>query len=118
MIDDKIKKLKDFHLDSAPESRRMLNDWEKDYRRLVVEQSYFEDKLTVKIMNECRRRILEVNQLLAEARDLTDPQRAKIFERKDAYVWFLRMFAKDFEAELKALEAKVDYELEAVDNAP
>jgi len=111
---EKIEKLKQYHLDSAPEAVAQLNDWERGMRRLMQENDYLSLDITKQLLAGAKTRVREMSMVLSFKQDLTENERIRLFERRAAYLWFVKMFAKDYEKEIADIMEAIEYELEIV----
>jgi hypothetical protein len=113
-FDTKITKLKNYHLNSAPEAVSQLDAWEKRMRRLMQEKAYLDLDVTKELLAGAKKRVKEISTILAFSRDLADSERVRLFERRAAYLWFVKMFSINYENEIKDIMEAVEYELEVV----
>ena len=79
--------------------------------KLLEEQEYYLLPATQVILALCRKDILTARIKLATTRDLSDDVRAGLWHIIDAREWFLRLVAKDYDAELANIERQLEADL-------
>jgi hypothetical protein len=76
---------------------------------LLKEQEYYELPTTKRLIAMCRNHIAHARMKLVTNRTLTDGQRLDLWHLVESREWFIRMVAKNYDAELE----QIDRELEA-----
>ena len=77
---------------------------------LLRQPEYFELPATKRLIASCRRDVAAA-RLRLSSRVLTDSQRNEIWLLVDSREWFIRMVAKDYDAELERIDRELETEL-------
>ncbi len=77
---------------------------------LLNEHEYIELPTTKKLMGRCRREVVAARIKLASDRSLTDECRVALWWLVDSRVWFLKLVAKDYAAELERIDRELEFE--------
>lgn len=111
-LSDKIKKLREIHLDSHVSAKNQIDNWEAETARLLQDQDYAKHRTTVRIVEELRKRVAQIKLVLQNDRKLTTEERNVLFERLDGYTWYLKMFdPQNIANQLDSIEKAIDFEL-------
>ena len=74
-------------------------------------QNYASLEQTQYLLALCRNEIMQARMRLATERHLTEAQRGELWTIIDARQWFVNMVARDYEAELSAIDRDLEAEL-------
>lgn len=77
---------------------------------LMLYDSIKDSEAIKEIRAHCRDEMVSICRKLLNARDIADIERARLFDRKDLYEWFLGLFG-DITKELEQIEKELDDEL-------
>jgi hypothetical protein len=78
---------------------------------LLRQREYSELPTTKRLIASCRRDIAMARLRLSSNRSLTDAERDEIWLLVDRREWFIRMVAKDYNAELERIDRELETEL-------
>lgn len=89
------KKMASFAGTKDPLITQKMEEWTADLTRLDAFQEYAELPITRFMLEKAGAFIVTLRKRLAEDRNLADRERDALFERIDAYTWYLRMFSQE-----------------------
>ncbi len=78
---------------------------------LLQQQEYIELPTTKRLIASCRREVAAALLKLSSNRTLSDAQRNELWLLVDRREWFIRMVAKDYNAELEQIDRELETEL-------
>jgi hypothetical protein len=78
---------------------------------LLEMQDYAALEQTQYLLALCRKEVMQARMRLAAERDLTEAQRAELWTTIDARQWFINVAARDYEAELSAIDRDLELAL-------
>lgn len=111
---EKLDKLKQAFFNADIKDKQQIAEWEGRVKRALIAQKLFNHPTIQDVISYATDRIEECNQLLQEHRSLTDSERAIIFERRDAYEWFVKLF--DVQGNIDDVDSNADANLEHAAN--
>jgi len=85
---------------------------EKRVTKLLGDQEYYELPTTRRLISLCRRDVVAARLKLCANRTLSDAQRSELWLLVDGREWFIRMVAKDYQAELEQIDRELESELQ------
>lgn len=95
-----------------PDDVASINAEEERVSALLRMQEYYMQEGTQALIRSCRAEIVAAKMKLATARDLTEAQRHELWFIIEAREWFIKIVAKNYEAEIEAIDAQLQAELE------
>lgn len=105
---EKYAKLKERY----PDDINRIEAEEKQVAGLLEEQEYYQHPGTQRLVRMCRDEIKEARVKLATDRNLSPDAHRELWHFIEAREWFLKIVAKDFNAELARIDGELDAELE------
>ena len=85
---------------------------DKRVTELLGDQEYYELPTTKRQISLCRKDIVAARLRLSADRMLSDTQRSELWRLVDGSEWFIRMVAKDYQAELERIDRELEAELQ------
>ena len=85
---------------------------EKRVTKLLGDQEYYELPTTRRLISLCRKEVVAARLKLCANRTLSDAQRSELWLLVDGREWFIRMVAKDYQAELEQIDRELESELQ------
>ena len=85
---------------------------DKRVTELLGDQEYYELPTTKRLISLCRKDIVAARLKLCANRTLSDTQRSELWLLVDGREWFIRMVAKDYQAELEQIDRELESELQ------
>jgi len=85
---------------------------EKRVTELLGDQEYYELPTTKRLISMCRKDIVAARLRLSASGTLSDAQRSELWRLVDGREWFIRMVAKDYQAELEQIDRELELELQ------
>ena len=109
----KIELLRDKFFNADENDKQQMLNWEQAVKRAILADKLKDHPIIKDIHDRAAAKIAECNELLLQHRGLTEIERVKIFERRDAFEWFVALF--DVGETIKQVEAAVDANLKAAE---
>ena len=106
-LHEKYAKLRELY----PEDVARIVEEEERLNTLLKDQEYYELPTTKRLIAMCRKDVATARLKLATNRTLTDAQRSELWLLVDSREWFVRMVAKDYNAELELIDRELEAEL-------
>jgi hypothetical protein len=106
-IHEKYAKLRE----AFPADVEKINAEEERVMELLRTQEYYELPTTKRLIAMCREHIVDARMKLSTNRMLTDGQRNDLWLLIDSREWFIRMVAKNYNAELEQIDRGLEAEL-------
>ena len=106
-IHEKYAKLREAY----PDDIAKIVAEEERVMELLRTQEYYELPTTKSLIALCRKDIIGARVKLGVNRTLTDEQRNELWVLVDSREWFIRMVAKDYNAELEQIDRELEKEL-------
>ena len=94
-----------------PEDVGLIIVEEKHVTELLKEQEYYELPTTKRLIAMCRKHIVDARMKLSTNRMLTNGQRNDLWLLVDSREWFIRMVAKNYNAEIEQIDRELEAEL-------
>jgi len=108
---EKIAMLEKNFADGDASALQEIRNWREQASEIIRRKDYADLDVSKLIAQKLRGLITEMNKRLMNEKEMTELQRARIFERKEATAYFLSFFDTDFDQILKGIKSAVDYEL-------
>lgn len=111
-FDENIKKLKEKHARSKPETRERISRWEENMAHLKATKDWINHPNTRHLAQLCSEQIESINDTLANDEKIDQETRLALFKTKNAHITYLAVLTESPDSEIKSIENKVDYELQ------
>jgi hypothetical protein len=95
-----------------PDDVQHIEAEEARVKKLLAQEEFSKHPVTKELLEMCRKEVVSFRRYLATDRRLTQEMRQAIWSDIDARLWFIDMIGKDFQAEIDAIEASLQRELE------
>jgi hypothetical protein len=106
-IHEKYAKLREAYPDEVDK----INAEDERMMELLKTQEYYELPTTKRLIAMCRKHIVDARMKLSTNRMLTNGQRNDLWLLVDSREWFIRMVAKNYNAEIEQIDRELEAEL-------
>lgn len=109
LIEYKIQSLREMHDDWDESALEHISRVEKKMARLMLEDNYYNLDITKELISRCHLEITQCTLKLANDELMDDLTRKLTIEKRRAWKYFLGLISKDFEGEMKKIDAHVQF---------
>ncbi len=106
--------LTDVDEETLADNAKRLSEWEQSLAQNGALLKWQQQDITHQILQEAKKSYQDASMQLALTRDLTEPQRNKLYATQDACMFMLSIMSKDAKSTIEQLQKEIRYAVRAV----